>query len=88
VPTISTFLGFVIQMYWNDHPPPHIHVFYQDLEALVRISDGELYLGELPRGARRLIRDWVNRHRQELMANWERGRIMLPFKTVTGADVE
>jgi len=88
MPTISMFFGFVVQMYWNDHPPPHIHVYYQGLEALVRISDGEIYLGELPRGARRLIRDWVDRHRAELLANWERGRVRAPFKTVPGADVE
>jgi len=82
------FFGFVVQMYWGDHAPPHIHVYYQSMEALVRIADGEVYLGELPRGARRLIRDWVSRHRRELMANWERGSRRLPFERVPGADVE
>ena len=88
MPTISAFFGFIVQMYWNDHPPPHIHVYYQGLEALVRIDDGEVFLGELPRGARRVIRDWVNLRRAELMANWERGRMLQPFHTVPGADVE
>lgn len=29
MPTISIFFGFVVQMYWDDHAPPHFHVFYQ-----------------------------------------------------------
>jgi hypothetical protein len=58
------------------------------LEALVRIDNGEVFLGDLPRGARRVIRDWVIRHRDELMVNWERGRMKVPFRTVPGADVE
>jgi hypothetical protein len=41
MPTISIFFGIVVQMYWRDHPPPHIHVFYQGFEALVAIDTGE-----------------------------------------------
>lgn len=26
MPTISTFYGILIQMFWNDHAPPHFHV--------------------------------------------------------------
>jgi hypothetical protein len=88
MPTISVFFGFVVRMYWRDHPPPHIHVYYQGLEALVAIETGDIMAGELPRGARRLIRDWANRHRAELLANWERGRMGLPLHTVPGADIE
>ncbi len=25
MPTISTFYGILIQIYWQDHPPPHFH---------------------------------------------------------------
>jgi len=25
MPTISVFYGIVIQMFWNDHAPPHFH---------------------------------------------------------------
>ncbi len=28
MPTISTFYGILVQMFWNDHPPPHFHVRY------------------------------------------------------------
>ncbi|HKN31591.1 MAG TPA: DUF4160 domain-containing protein [Roseiarcus sp.] len=29
MPTISVFFGIVVQMYWRDHPPAHVHAYYQ-----------------------------------------------------------
>jgi hypothetical protein len=37
MPSISTFYGIVIYMYWADHPPPHIHAIYGGEEALLEI---------------------------------------------------
>lgn len=88
VPTISTFFGFVVQMYWADHAPPHCHVFYQGNEALIAIDTGEAIAGDLPPGAARVIRVWVGRNRSALFANWERGRLLQPFEAIPGADVE
>lgn len=88
MPTISIFLGFVVQMYWRDHPPPHVHVFYQGFEALIVIETGDVLAGGLPPGALRLIRAWVGRRRVELLANWERGNLRQPFERIPGADVE
>lgn len=28
MPTISRFFGILIQMYLDDHPPPHFHAIY------------------------------------------------------------
>lgn len=88
MPTISIFFGFVVQMYWRDHPPPHIHVFYQGYEALIVIDDGALLAGSLPPAALRLIREWVARQRPALLENWERGTLHQPFERIPGADVE
>ena len=88
MPTISIFLGFVVQMFWRDHPPPHVHILYQGFEALIAIETGALIAGELPPGALRVIRAWVERRRSELLANWERGKLRQPFERVPGADVE
>lgn len=87
-PTISSFFGFVVQMYWADHAPPHCHVFYQGNEALIAIDTGEAIAGDLPPGAARVIRAWVGRNRSALFANWERGRLLQPFEAIPGADVE
>ncbi|KAA2241046.1 DUF4160 domain-containing protein [Salinarimonas soli] len=57
MPTISIFFGIVIQMYWRDHNPPHLHAFYQGHEALFEIETGEVIAGSLPATARRIVGD-------------------------------
>ena len=59
MPTIAWFYGIMIQMYYNDHEPPHFHARYGDAKAVVRLSDGEIISGELPPTATRLIRQWA-----------------------------
>ena len=88
MPTISIFFGFVVQMYWRDHPPPHVHVLYQGYEALLAIETGEVIAGSLPASALRIIRPWLTRRRSELLDNWQRGEFRQPFQRVPGADVE
>jgi hypothetical protein len=88
MPTISIFFGIIIEMYWRDHAPPHIHVWHQGRTAIVSIATGEVMKGKLPNKARRIVRDWVDDHRAELMANWERGQNSELFEQVPGADDE
>lgn len=88
MPTISVFFGFIIRMYWLDHNPPHVHVWYQGQEALVAIETGDVLAGHLPRASVQIIRDWIRVHQAELMANWERGRRREEFQQVPGADAE
>jgi hypothetical protein len=38
MPTISSFLGIVIRMYYRDHPPPLFHAFYQEHEVKISIT--------------------------------------------------
>lgn len=50
MPTISMFYGILVMMYSRDidhHQSPHIHVEYQDFNAVLRIPDGELLSGNL-----------------------------------------
>ena len=86
MPTIAIFYGIVIQMYWREHGPAHLHAIYQGLEALVSIESGNVTGGELPPKAERLVRQWVLLRRAELMENWERGRQRQPFERVPGPD--
>ena len=86
MPTISMFFGMVIVMYWRDHAPPHFHCHYQGYEGSILLETGELVDGDLPRTARRLLRDWTKRHRAELMENWRRARLGMPLLAIQGAD--
>ena len=73
-------------MYHNDYASPHFHVEYQGHEALVRIEDGALTQGELPKRALRIVQEWVIEHRVELQANWVKARAILPLDRIPGAD--
>ncbi len=70
MPEISRFLGIVIAMYYNDHSPPHFHARYGDSEIRVNIENGEIMSGELPRRASRLVLEWFELHRAELLKDW------------------
>ena len=71
MPTLSMFYGIVIQMFWQDHPPPHFHALYAEYEALVDIRTLDVIVGGLPRRALALVREWAEVHRAELMEDWE-----------------
>jgi Domain of unknown function (DUF4160) len=88
VPIVSLFFGIVIRMYFDDHPPPHFHAAYQGFEAFVRIEDGEVIHGSLPKKAARIVRQWALDHHDELMANWLRGEALLPMEMIVGADAD
>lgn len=88
MPSISTFFGIAIYMYWDDHAPPHLHAFYLDKEAMIAIQSGDLLAGELPKRAHRIVREWIIEHQAERLSNWERGQLLEPFEKVAGADVE
>ena len=74
MPVISMFYGLIIMMYYLDkkhHNHPHIHVKYGEYEIVMRIPDGEVLEGELPSGKLKLVKAWIEIHKEELMANWE-----------------
>lgn len=71
---ISMFFGIIISMYFFDkrqHHVPHIHVKYQEQEAVIAIPNGELLDGEIRPNKLKLVEAWIEIHQDELMANWE-----------------
>ncbi|MFP5229982.1 MAG: DUF4160 domain-containing protein [Acidobacteriota bacterium] len=71
MPTISSFYGILIQIFWKDHPPPHFHALYAEFEILIDIGTLEVLEGEFPRRALALVLEWAQEHRAELMEDWE-----------------
>jgi hypothetical protein len=72
MPRISSFFGIVIEMYYGDHPPPHFHARHGGERAKVEIATGKVLRGSLSVRDLRLVREWIEEHRDELQANWER----------------
>ena len=71
MPTISTFYGRIIQMYFREHAPPHFHVKYDDYAAVVDIRNVQITDGKLPRRATNLVLDWAELHQAELLKDWD-----------------
>jgi hypothetical protein len=68
------FYGIIIRIYLIDnqhHNIPHFHAKYAEFEASIRIEDGEILAGELPRKQLRLVQAWTELHKDELQADWE-----------------
>lgn len=70
MPTISIFYGIIIQMFWDDHAPPHFHALYAEHEVLININTLEIIKGSMPRRALALVLEWASLHRAELLEDW------------------
>jgi hypothetical protein len=70
MPTISSFYGIVIRMYFDDHPRPHFHAYSSGQDAAISIDTLEVLEGHLPRRALALALEWASEHRAELRENW------------------
>lgn len=64
-------LRIIITMYLPDHNPPHFHVRYNEFRAIIDIQTGAV-TGQMPRRALNLVFEWLDQHKDELMANWQR----------------
>lgn len=70
MPTICSFYGIAIRMFFNDHAPPYFHARYGEFEATIDIASLTVIEGELPRRALVLVGDWGALHQAELLENW------------------
>jgi len=67
------FYGIIVSMYFFDvvkHHRPHIHLRYQEQEAVVSIPEGDLLEGALKSNKMKLVLAWIEIHQDELLANW------------------
>jgi Domain of unknown function (DUF4160) len=58
---------------------PRISEFYG---VVIVIETGEVFAGSLPGRALRLVREWLEEHRDELVANWDRASALEPTEPV------
>ena len=82
MPRISEFYGIFIYMYFQDHEPAHFHAIYGDAEALIEINTGYIRKGGLPARAQRMVLDWLELHRDELIEDWRRAQDGLPLSPI------
>ena len=72
MPRLSAFYGIVIYMYVRDHGVPHFHARYGDEEAVIAAETGDVLGGGLSARQMRLVNEWAELHRDELLEAWAR----------------
>jgi hypothetical protein len=86
MPQISTFFGIIIRMHFHEHPPPHFHAEHRGEQATFDL-DGQLLQGKISsRTARKLIAEWAQLNRRELVVNWNRIERGLPLNRIAPLD--
>jgi len=78
MPTLIRSDGLTIKIFFNDHPPPHVHVYAGRVghpgvqAARLSIEDGEMMTGKLPPAKVYAVKEWCEKHREQLLVDWER----------------
>ncbi|MDY6990983.1 MAG: DUF4160 domain-containing protein [Cyanobacteriota bacterium] len=79
---MSRFLGIIITMYYNDHPPPHFHVRYNQQKAIIDIENLSILEGKLTPRVLGLVIEWAAIHQIELLENWQRAKEQSPLEKI------
>jgi len=82
MPQISTFYGLIVLMNFKDHTPPHFHVWYGDYKITITIQEG-IVTGKMPQRALKMIFEWLELHKKELLQEWEKAQKGEPLSQIT-----
>jgi len=66
--------GLRIEVYPNEHPPPHFHVITGGNNASFTIENCSVLAGNLDRKDIKLVKWWHSRAQQKLIAAWDETR--------------
>jgi hypothetical protein len=81
MPELCRFLGIVIGMFYREHGVPHFHAVYGEYEISIEVETSTIH-GSFPPRALKLVLEWMNLHRQELLENWELAKQGQPLKRI------
>ncbi|AJY47036.1 DUF4160 domain-containing protein [Martelella endophytica] len=72
MPTIVKIGNIAIQIYADDHNPPHFHVVTPDHEAAVLLDSLELMVGSMDRKSLKAALEWARDNKEQLINEWNR----------------
>ena len=82
MPTISRFFGIAVRIYYDDHAPPHFHVYYGSDAAEIEVATLRLISGRFPRRALAMVLEWAADHREELLRDWALAESHDPLESI------
>jgi len=59
-------------MFFDDHPPSHLHAHYGEQVGLVALQPIAVIESDLPARAMSMELEWTALHQAELLENWDR----------------
>ena len=68
-------------MFYNDHNPPHFHAVYGEFKVVININD-EIVEGFMPKRALKLVFEWLDLHKVELIENWDLAQLGEKIKNI------
>jgi hypothetical protein len=71
---VARINGLKIEIYADEHVPPHFHVRSANIDAAFAIHDCALLKGTIDGKTRKLIVYWHSKSRQKLVEVWNRTR--------------
>ena len=71
----------MIGIFYSEHGVPHFHAVYGEYEISVEVESGKIH-GQFPPRALRLVLEWANLHREELIENWQLARQGQPLRRI------
>lgn len=71
---VARFKGMKIEIFANEHPPPHFHVTHQERSGTFRIDNCDPVDGCGLERFMRNIRRWHTKHRETLISVWNETR--------------
>lgn len=82
MPEISRFFGIVVQMYVDDHAPPHFHARHGGEEFVVAIDSFAILRGHFSPRAHALVIEWASVHKADLLEDWDLAQAGRPLKRI------
>ena len=82
MPELSSVLGIVIGMFYREHGVAHFHAVYGEHEISVEVESGRIH-GQFPRRALKLVLEWRDLHKAELLENWQLAKQGQPLKPIS-----
>jgi hypothetical protein len=70
MPELCKYKGMKIEMLYNEHNPPHFHVYYAGEYASFNL-EGEIIAGKLKPKQVKNVKNFIKEHKKELEENWK-----------------